>query len=92
MSRDISRNIDLVNQRKLTVFPIGIGAEADMDVLAQFSPKRPPLKLRGLKFREFFAWLSKSVSKTSQSTPGESVKLDTESIFDVVGGWSTLES
>ena len=92
LSRAISRTVDLVNQRKLTVFPIGIGAEADMDILAQFSPKRPPLKLRGLKFREFFAWLSKSVSKTSQSTPGESVKLDTESIFDVVGGWSTLES
>ncbi len=92
LSRAISRTVDLVNQKKLTVFPIGIGAEADMDILAQFSPKRPPLKLRGLKFREFFAWLSKSVSKTSQSTPGESVKLDTESIFDVVGGWSTLES
>ena len=57
-----------------------------MGVLAQFSPKRPPLKLQGLKFREFFAWLSKSVSKTSQSTPGESVKLD----VDGIKGWGEL--
>lgn len=82
LSRAINRTVELVNQKKLTVFPIGIGPEADMDVLAQFSPKRPPLKLQGLKFREFFAWLSKSVSKTSQSTPGESVKLDLDGIKD----------
>ena len=86
LSRAINRTVDLVNQKKLTVFPIGIGSDADMDVLAQFSPKRPPLKLQGLKFREFFAWLSKSVSKTSQSTPGESVKLDVEGIK----GWGEL--
>ncbi|MGN1201842.1 MAG: VWA domain-containing protein [Eubacterium sp.] len=86
LSRAISRTVDLVNQKKLTVFPIGIGPDADMGVLAQFSPKRPPLKLQGLKFREFFSWLSKSVSKTSQSTPGESVKLDVEGIK----GWGEL--
>lgn len=86
LSRAINRTVELVNQKKLTVFPIGIGVYADMDVLGQFSPKRPPLKLQGLKFREFFAWLSKSVSKTSQSTPGESVKLDTEGIK----GWGEL--
>lgn len=86
LSRAINRTVDLVNQKKLTVFPIGIGADADMEVLAQFSPKRPPLKLQGLKFQEFFAWLSKSVSKTSQSTPGESVKLD----VDGIKGWAEL--
>ena len=86
LSRAINRTVDLVNQKKLTVFPIGIGSDADMDILAQFSPKRPPLKLQGFKFREFFAWLSKSVSKTSQSTPGESVKLDVEGIK----GWGEL--
>lgn len=86
LSRAINRTVDLVNQKKLTVFPIGIGSDADMDVLAQFSPKRPPLKLQGLKFREFFVWLGKSVSRTSQSTPGESVKLDVEGIK----GWGEL--
>ena len=57
-----------------------------MDVLAKFSPKRTPLKLKGLNFREFFAWLSKSVSKTSQSMPGEDVKLD----FEGIKGWGEL--
>ena len=86
LSRAIRRTVDLVTQKKLTVFPIGIGEEADMNVLAKFSPKRLPLKLQGLKFREFFAWLSKSVSKTSQSTPGETIKLDLEGIK----GWGDL--
>lgn len=86
MERAVSRTVDLVNQKKLTVFPIAIGTEPDISALARFSPKRPPLKLQGLKFREFFAWLSKSVSKTSQSIPGEAVKLDLEGIK----GWAEL--
>ena len=86
LSRAIQRTCDMVNERKLTVFPIGISEEADMDVLARFSPKRPPLKLQGLNFREFFAWLSKSVSKVSQSTPGDKIQLD----VDGIKGWAEL--
>lgn len=86
LRRAINRTVEMVNQKKLTVFPIGIGDESDMSTLNSFSPKRPALKLQGLKFREFFAWLSKSVSKTSQSTPGEVVKLDTAGIK----GWAEL--
>ena len=86
LSRAINRTVDLVNEKKLTVFPIGIGTEADMNVLSQFSPNIQPLKLQGLKFREFFAWLSKSVSNTSQSFGGNSVKLD----VDGIKGWSEL--
>lgn len=86
LTRAINRTVELVNGRKLTVFPIGIGKDADMNVLSQFSPKRPPLRLQGLKFKEFFQWLSKSVSKTSQSIPGESIKLDLEGIK----GWGEL--
>lgn len=86
LDRAITRTAQAVNQRKLTVFPIGIGNEADMGVLNSFSPKRSALKLQGLKFQEFFSWLSKSVSKTSQSTPGESVELDVEGIK----GWTSL--
>lgn len=70
----------LVSARKLTVFPIGIGAEADMSTLRKLSPTRPPLRLKGLNFPEFFEWLSKSVSKVSQSTPGEDVPLDVSGI------------
>lgn len=86
LERAIKRTNDLVNGKKLTVFPIGIGDEADMNVLNRISPKRPALKLQGLRFKEFFAWLSQSVSKVSQSIPGESIKLDVEGIK----GWAEL--
>lgn len=86
LSRAIERTENMVNQKKLSVFSIGIGRDADMDVLARFSPKRSTLKLKGLKFCEFFEWLSKSVSKTSQSVPGTSVPLD----IDGVKGWAEL--
>lgn len=82
--RAVKRTVDMVNSKKLTVFPIAIGDETELSSLNNFSPKRPALKLQGLKFKEFFSWLSKSVSKTSQSTPGESVKLDP------VDGWAEL--
>ena len=78
--RAIQRTNTMVNERKLSVFPIGIGQYADMQVLSQFSPKRVPLRLKGLRFREFFAWLSQSVSRTSQSLPGESIPLDVEGL------------
>lgn len=77
LDRAIKRVNDLVASKKLVVFAIGVGEYADMDVLAKFSPNRRPLRLQGLKFREFFVWLSQSVVAVSQSTPGESVKLPT---------------
>lgn len=89
-NRAVQRTVKLVNNKKLTVFPIGIGNDADMSTLAKFSPKRQPLKLKGLMFREFFMWLSQSVSRTSQSIPGETVPLDVDSIFKVDGGWGEL--
>lgn len=86
LERAIQRTVKMANQRKLSVFPIGIGEDVDMGVLAKFSPKRSPLKLQGLKFREFFEWLSQSVSRTSMSIPGESVPLD----VDGIKGWAEL--
>ncbi len=86
LDRAINRTVDMVNTKKLTIFPIGIGNDADMNVLAKFSPKRSPLKLKGMNFKEFFQWLSQSVSRTSQSMPGESVSLD----MDGIKGWAEL--
>ncbi len=83
----IERTCSMVNSKKLTVFPIGIGKGADMDVLAMFSPNRVPLKLQGLKFKEFFEWLSRSVSITSKSMPGDAIKLD----FEGIGSWREIE-
>lgn len=80
------RTSEEVNNRKLTIFPIGIGMGADMKALSAFSPRRDPLRLRNLCFREFFQWLSQSVATTSQSTPGESIPLDVSGIR----GWGEL--
>ncbi|MBF6037065.1 VWA domain-containing protein [Pseudomonas sp. P155] len=80
ISEAATRVSDMINKRKLTVFPIAIGKAANVQSLARFSPLRPPLRLKGLRFNEFFAWLSKSVSRASQSTPGDAVPLDIKGI------------
>ncbi len=79
VAAEVSRR---VLERKLSVFPIGVGDDAGMDVLAMFSPRRKPLKLKGLCFKEFFEWLSRSISHVSQSIPGETVPLDVSGIND----------
>lgn len=81
------RACEMESRGKLAVFPIGIGSNADMNTLAMFSKKRPPLRLQRLNFRQFFEWLSKSVVRVSQSRPGEKVELDVEGIK----GWGTLD-
>ena len=86
LDRAILRTKELANTKKLTIFPIGIGDEADMGILSEFSPKRSPLKLKGTNFRAFFQWLSQSVSRTSQSMPGENISLD----LDGIKGWAEL--
>ncbi len=76
----------LIEDKKMTIFPIGIGSGADMDVLKEFSPLRAPLKLQGLNFKGFFEWLSQSVTIVSQSIPGDKIKLDT----DGINSWAEL--
>lgn len=53
----------------------GVGTEgANFPVLGRFCV-REPLKLKGMRFRDLFVWLSSSQQSVSRSTPGESVKL-----------------
>ena len=75
----------MAEEKKILVFGVGVG-EANMKILAEFCPEnRPPLKLDGLKFKEFFAWLSASMAVVSQSTPGTAAKLPPTS------GWADVE-
>ena len=75
--RDAAERLrQIADKKKIVVFGIGIGDECDMSVLAKFCPgSRPPARLSGLKFKEFFAWLSQSMSCVSQSTPGGKINL-----------------
>lgn len=82
----VQRTTNLVKQKKLSVFPVGIGSQADLNVLGSFAGGRQALRLKGLKFQQFFVWLSKSIQRVSASTPGESVPLDTGGI----GTWGTV--
>lgn len=72
-------------RKGVSVFCIGV-ENANMQTLSRFSTEKPPLKLKGLAFRELFTWLSKSLSSVSQSRPGEQVALPS------LGGWAQLDT
>lgn len=61
------------NAKRVAVFPIGVSG-ADLQALGRFSP-RGAAHLDGLRFTDFFLWLSRSVSSASQSGPDEDVQL-----------------
>ncbi len=68
--------------KKFAFFAIGV-KDANMEILAQISP-RTPLSLDGMKFRELFSWLSTSLRSVSRSTPGQQVALPAPTDWTVV--------
>jgi len=69
---------------KVTVFTIGIGDDANLDTLGQFSSKGA-VKIKGLQFKELFVWLSASIKAVSQSKKGESAQLSPITSWASVG-------
>ncbi|MEZ5307069.1 MAG: hypothetical protein R2684_07985 [Pyrinomonadaceae bacterium] len=59
--------------KSFSFFPLGV-QNANFDVLRQISV-REPMKLHGVRFREFFLWLSASLKNVSRSNPGEKVSI-----------------
>lgn len=69
---------NLSEQKKLTVFSVAIGDDANIGVLKQFSSMKNSLVLKVKSadyFKEFFEWLSQSISVASQSIPGDKLSL-----------------
>ena len=69
---------------RVSVFCVGVGA-ANMAKLGRFSP-RQPLGLKGLAFREFFLWLSRSARAGSKSAPSDTSQMAAPQDWAVVPG------
>lgn len=81
LKKSIAEIRSRVDNKKLTVFPIGIGKDADMAVLSEMSPKIGAVKMQDMKFLEMFTWLSQSVSASGRASSME---------LSSAAGWATL--
>ncbi len=70
---------------KVNIMAIGIGPEANRETLGAFSNKGA-LNLDGLKFKELFIWLSRSIKAVSRATTGAAVQLSP------VDSWAQMQT
>lgn len=71
--------------RAFAFFAVGVEG-ANLDILQRIST-RQPLRLRGLRFREMFQWLSNSMRSVSRSAPGAEVPLSNPA---TPNGWAAV--
>lgn len=78
MEQANQRLVDMESDSRLTIFKVGVNAEAVqamLRVLPNPNSRFQPQQLDSLRFSDFFVWLSRSVSAISRSAPGEAVNL-----------------
>jgi uncharacterized protein YegL len=72
---DVARRIRDDEQNKRVIF-FAVGVQgADLACLKNLSVREPKM-LDGLKFKELFLWLSRSMKQVTQSRPGDMVPLE----------------
>ena len=82
----IERICQMVNKKKLVVFPIAIGSDAGMETLQQFSPAWQPMKLQDMKYNEFFQFISNMMIAKSNSGDGEKINI----LLSDIKGWAEI--
>jgi uncharacterized protein YegL len=73
------------SKNAFSFYAVGV-SDANMQKLGQIAPpNRPPVKLDGLRFRDLFVWLSKSMRTISRSAVGQTISLEPP-------GWITTQA
>jgi len=80
-----ARAVEAEKANAFKMFCVGVEG-ADIDTLAKFCTGEP-VKLKGLRFRDMFLWLSSSQQSVSRSTPGDEVPLENPTAPD---GWASI--
>ena len=75
-----SRSKNMSKNKELLVIPIGIGDEAELSILSEFSATVPAQRIRDNNFKSFFKWLSASVKSQSRSNKEDDLKLDDKNL------------
>jgi uncharacterized protein YegL len=83
---------ELIARKKLTVFPVAIGAEANLATLGLFAPNVEPLRVGSDDLRKFFRWLVASIKTQSMSNAGDkaSASLGETEFRKASKGWDTI--
>ena len=71
--------------KSFSFFALGVH-DANFDILKTIS-LRDPMKLSGIRFREFFLWLSASLKNVSRSNPGDKVSIPDYKPY----GWADID-
>lgn len=80
-----ARAVSAEKAKSFKMFCVGVEG-ADMQTLKKFCAGEP-VKMKGLRFRDMFLWLSSSQQSVSRSTPGDTVPLENPTAPE---GWASI--